>query len=47
MVGLELEWKIPSRNGWFGGTPFSGNQHIEYTCGKDYDGLLAIEVYNV
>ena len=26
MVGLQL--KIPSRNGWFGGTPIFGNLHI-------------------
>ena len=42
--------KIPSRNGWFGGTPISGNLHISTCCiGQThksetcYAGLLCLD----
>ena len=28
--GWFISWKIPSRNGWFGGTPILGNLHMLY-----------------
>ena len=37
--GLErfenFEFKIPSRNGWFGGSPSLGNLHIYFWCIHD------------
>jgi hypothetical protein len=27
-AGWFISWKIPSRNGWFGGTPIVGNLHV-------------------
>ena len=39
-----LEWKIPSINGWFGGTPISGNHSIyinyRYYCTSPSSQLL-------
>ena len=28
IAGWFIWWKIPSGNGWFGGTPISGNHHL-------------------